>query len=1031
MLDLDQLRALERRSPTPADNRDPRRNPCPLAARPDASSDPGGASYADAPPTTDRMTAPQRQPDHDQDGRLQRLAAAMEAFLGFRAQAAGGDRAAFLAAHEPLRDLLEPMLDDAAEDEASAPFVPQPGQCLGDYRLLREVGRGGMGVVYEAEQVSLRRRVALKVLPAHLASSPRAIERFRHEATLASRLQHPAIVPIHEVGEWHGVHFFSMEFVDGRPLHVVMQEARLGVRADCSRVAECAELVAQLATALQHAHERGLVHRDVKPHNVMIGADGSVRLMDFGVAKELDAATRSAAGEFLGTPHYCSPEQVTGAPIGPTADVFALGIVLYELLANRRPFDGDDSRAVLRRIELGEFPSLRSVAPQVPRDLQTICHKALERHPGHRYPSAGALAADLRRFLRIEPIHAAPPSLFTRSTKWVRRHRLRLAVTTLALVTVVGAPSALAWHLHRTRAAVESERAVLDQAEELAFRSIEQTLSLLGQQLDRQPGPGNQYEPQLEAVADLCSQFLNLRSELPQRRLRIATSLEIVAGIYVAMERHERASEVSVRARMLLLSTGGDAGSPAAPGSADEVAMLAARLSYRDLQVQLRLDHRLADLTFGALDAQWQRLVDAAPTAKAPRLGHATTLLLFGSTLADWIDRRAMAETLLVRAATILRGPELAGDPAAAVLAVRTDVALGRARLLLGHTDEAHALLAATLPRFDQLPADPVIGIDKADALAALGLALQRLQRHDEAEAMFGRAMQTASHWFAIYPGSLLLRRTLLSGYVALGVQSFARGDDAAAERQLRAGLALCPPDGGDPNSKHRPRLADCSLAAELTLLLADVLTVQHPDHSHDAEARSLLQRAIAWRTALLEAQPGATEPHVDLAVAHNSAALFANERGEHTAAAEHARQACQHQRAALAKEPGDPRLLVLLGHHQANLACALAHLGRSAEALAAAREVTQNASGKVAALRMAAAAAAYVAAPPPGDAPPADGPGAGHDEEGARIAAIALDRILAVNKKEARRLLDDARFAGLRDHPDFRRLRQRAAERP
>ena len=956
----------------------------------------------------------------------------MEAFLRFRALGADGDRAAFLAAHEPLRDLLEPMLDDAADDEASAPFLPQPGQCLGDYRLLREVGRGGMGVVYEAEQVSLRRRVALKVLPTHLTSSPRAIERFRHEATLASRLQHPAIVPIHEVGEWRGVHFYSMEFVDGRPLHVAMQDERLGVRDDCGRVAECAELCARVAAALQHAHEHGLVHRDVKPHNVMIGTDGSVRLMDFGVAKELDGATRSAAGEFLGTPHYCSPEQVTGAPVGPTADVFALGIVLYELLAHRRPFEGDDARAVLRRIEVGEFPSLRSIAPQVPRDLQTICHKALERHPGHRYPSAGAMADDLRRFLRIEPIHAAPPSLFTRSTKWVRRHRLRLAVTSLALLTVVGAPSALAWHLHRTRAAVENERAVLDQAEELAFRSIEQTLSLLGQQLDRQPGPGNQYEPQLAAVADLCSQFLALRSDLPQRRLRIATSLEIMAGIYVAMERFERAAEVIGRARTLLLATAAEAEAPASHGSPPAIAMLLARLSHRQLQVHLHQDHQLADRTFAELDAHWQRLVDAAPAAKAPRLGHATTLLLYGSTLADWIDRRAMAEKLLVRAATLLRGPELAGDPAVAVLAVRTDVALGRARLLLGRTDEAHALLAATLPRFDQLPADPVIGIDKADALAAMGIALQRLERHDQAQAMLRLAMETASHWFTIYPGSLLLRRTLLSGYIALGIQSFARGDDAAAERHLRAGLALCPPEGGDPRAKHAPSLADCSLAADLTLQLADVLSVQHPDRSHDAEVRSLLQRAVAWRTALLAAQPGTAEPHVDLAVAHNSAALFANERGEHTTAAEHAQQACEHQRAALAKEPDEPRLRALLGQHQANLAYALAHLGRGGEALVAAREVPGNAPGKVAALRLAAEAAAIAAATPPAaGAAGTDGRTDGQADEAARIAGSALEAILAVNKKEVRRLLDDRRFAGLRDHPTFQRLRQRAAERP
>jgi len=671
------------------------------------------------------MPAPtQHLPNDDQDGRLQRLAAAMEAFLQFRAGGANGDRAAFLAANAPLRDLLEPMLDDAADDDTDAPFVPQPGQCLGDYRLLREVGRGGMGVVYEAEQVSLRRRVALKVLPAHLASSPRAIERFRHEATLASRLRHPAIVPIHEVGEWRGVHFFSMEFVDGRPLHVAMQDTRLGVRADCSRVAECAELVARVASALQHAHEHGLVHRDVKPHNVMIGADGGVRLMDFGVAKELDAATRSSAGEFLGTPHYCSPEQITGAAIGPTADVFALGIVLYELLAHRRPFEGDDARAVLRRIEIGEFPSLRSVAPQVPRDLQTICHKALERHPGHRYPSAGAMGDDLRRFLRIEPIHAAPPSLFTRSTKWVRRHRLRLAVTTLLLMTVVGAPSALAFHLHRTRAAIESERAVLDQAEELAFRSIEQTLALLGQQMERLPGPGSQYEPQLASVADLCTQFLELRSELPQRLRRVAASLEILAGIRIAMEQHARAEVLIRRARVLLAGPG-----PIVVTKERLLQrtpdLLQARLSHRELQVALQVDRWSADRLFQWLDADWQRLVEADPKAPAP-------------------------------------------------------------------------------------------------------------------------------------------------------------------------------------------------------------------------------------------------------------------------------------------------------------------HLGRTVEALVAAREVTKNATQKTAALRMAAEAAAYVAAPPPvAGAVAADGPATGRDDEGALVAAAALECILAVNKKEARRLLDDARFAGLRDHPAFRRLRERAAERP
>jgi tetratricopeptide (TPR) repeat protein len=177
--------------------------------------------------------------------------------------------------------------------------------------------------------------------------------------------------------------------------------------------------------------------------------------------------------------------------------------------------------------------------------------------------------------------------------------------------------------------------------------------------------------------------------------------------------------------------------------------------------------------------------------------------------------------------------------------------------------------------------------------------------------------------------------------------------------------------------------------------------------------------------------QPKATEPHVDLAVAHNSAALFANERGDHAAAAEHAQKAIEHQSAALANEP-DERLRALLGQHQANLAYALSHLGRTVEALVAAREVTKNAPGKIAALRMAAEAAAYVAAPPPvPGAVATDGPASGRDDEGAMVAAAALDCIFAVNRKEARRLLDDKRFASLRDHPAFQRLRERAAERP
>jgi serine/threonine protein kinase len=393
----------KRRAGTEADIPFSNRNPCPLHGHHDAVAPagtcPGAVCSAPRPAAHLPMPTPRdAETENDREQRLLRLGQAMDAFLRFRRGDAGADRERFLRDHENLRDLLVPMFDDdgdadvtdaaAGDTDPQQAFQPAPGRQLGDYRLVREIGRGGMGVVWEAEQISLRRRVALKLLPEHLSQSPQSIERFRREAAAASRLRHPGLVPIHEVGEWHGVHFFSMEFVEGRTLHVVMQQERFGVRADCSRTAEAAEVTARLADALHHAHEHGLVHRDVKPHNVMVGHDGSVRLLDFGLAKDLDARTQSGGAEFFGTPHYCSPEQITGqTTIGPAADVFSLGIVLYELLARRRPFDGESSRIVLRRIETGEFPSLRSVAPSVPRDLQTICHKALEPRPQDRYPT--------------------------------------------------------------------------------------------------------------------------------------------------------------------------------------------------------------------------------------------------------------------------------------------------------------------------------------------------------------------------------------------------------------------------------------------------------------------------------------------------------------------------------------------------------------------------------------------------------------------------------------------------------------------
>jgi hypothetical protein len=322
------------------------------------------------------------------------------------------------------------------EPDAPPAAAPPPAFArLGDFRIVRELGRGGMGVVYVAEQLSLGRLVALKVLPAHLTLRPDAVERFRREASMAARLRHPGIVEIHAVGEEAGTHWFAMELVAGTPLDRVLQGMRdeplerSGGAPSPARSRNAIEtacrLVAQVADALEHAHGSGVIHRDVKPSNILVRENGAPVLTHFGRAREEGLPALTLTGEFAGTPCYVSPEQAMerGAPVDHRTDVFSLGVTLYELLTLRRPFEGRTTREVLAKIVAKEPPNPRRFNPLLPRDLVTIVSKALEKDPARRYGSAGALAGDLRAFLAYRPIEARPAGAATRALKYVRRHR--------------------------------------------------------------------------------------------------------------------------------------------------------------------------------------------------------------------------------------------------------------------------------------------------------------------------------------------------------------------------------------------------------------------------------------------------------------------------------------------------------------------------------------------------------------------------------------------------------------------------------
>ncbi|MDP9004221.1 MAG: protein kinase, partial [Verrucomicrobiota bacterium] len=301
------------------------------------------------------------------------------------------------------------------------------------YDLIEEIARGGMGVLYRAIQHGSHRQVAVKMLLAEQSAAPGMMERFRSEAEAVASLDHPHILPIYEIGEIDGRPFYSMKFASGGTLRDRLEEFSRQPRA-------CARLVATIARAIHHAHERGILHRDLKPGNILLdGADRTPYVSDFGIAKWLGRESRlTLASTALGTPHYIAPEQAAGSSIKltPAADVYSLGAILYELLTGRPPFVADTPLETLRLSRETEPSSLQSLKPTVPRDLEVICLKCLAKEPLARYASAAALAEDLERWLEGHTILARPTTSIERAWRWTKRNRI-VAALSVALVVLL------------------------------------------------------------------------------------------------------------------------------------------------------------------------------------------------------------------------------------------------------------------------------------------------------------------------------------------------------------------------------------------------------------------------------------------------------------------------------------------------------------------------------------------------------------------------------------------------------------------
>jgi hypothetical protein len=407
-------------------------------------------------------------------------------------------------------DLLGALFEDPPETDR----VPS----LGDYELIEEVASGGMGVVWRARQLSLGRIVAVKTIrSAHLAR-PADVARFQGEARAAAALRHPGIVTVHDIGAEDGQHYFVMELVEGPNLAERLRSGPMSPR-------EAAFLLQGIASAVQHAHEQGILHRDLKPSNILLRDDGTPCVSDFGLAKALRSDSElTVSGTILGSPSYMPPEQAQGrmAELDARCDLYSMGAILYEALTGRPPFQGDSPVQTLKHVVENEPVAPRLYRPEVPRDLETICLKCLSKDRHRRYSSATALALDLGHFLADEPIVARPPGVAGKGWRWARRKpSLALALVALLLVGMAGTLGVLK----------QWRRAVVGEA--LVRHTAYDTAMLLGNQAMQARNMGlvrsvlEQTTPASAAEPDLRSwEWRYLRSQSRSRELATLGTME-------------------------------------------------------------------------------------------------------------------------------------------------------------------------------------------------------------------------------------------------------------------------------------------------------------------------------------------------------------------------------------------------------------------------------------------------------------------------------------------------------------------------
>jgi serine/threonine protein kinase/tetratricopeptide (TPR) repeat protein len=801
----------------------------------------------------------------------------------------------------PVDEYVErfPNYRDQLREEMARVTVASPGalrELIGSHRevlpevpgyeILSVLGRGGMGVVYKARQTRPHRVVALKVIRAGEHAGPEELARFRREAEAAALLQHPHIVHVYEVGEHGGCPYFSLEYVEGGSLDKALDGTPQGAET-------AARLVEALARATDYAHQRGVIHRDLKPANVLLQpkpksereavpapadfefrvSDFKPKVTDFGLAKRLDVeGAQTRTGVVLGTPSYMAPEQAAGLAkeVGPAADVYALGAILYEMLTGRPPFKATTVLETLEQVRSHEPVPPRRLQPKVARDLETVCLKALVKTPAGRYPTAAALADDLGRFLRGEPIRARPVGRIERLGRWCRRNPVVAGLVTALALAIAGGFAAVIWQWQRAERNFDKARSEHEQAEANFLKArdaVDKMLTHVGAvRLSHVPMMEPVRSALLEEALTFYQEFLQERGSDPKMRQETGEAYRRVGDIHRFLGQRDRSGAAYRQAIALQQELVDDF--PAEPVYRKELAG-----SHNNLGILLQTTGRLQE-------------------AEAV---HEQTLALRERLAADFPD----------------------------VAAYRLDVAgshnnLGALWQDTGQLQKAETAYRHALALRERLVADfPTVATyrqDLANNHLNLGNLLKATGRFEKADAAYRQAVKLQQELVTAFPTEPPYRFDLARSHDSQGLLLQAKGDLREAEYALRRALALHEKLAADFPTVPEYRQALARSHVNLSCLLLD--TDRRP------EVEAACRRAAALQEQLVADFPGALDFRRDLGVSYHNLGMVLQQAGQRQPAETAYRQALDLRERLIADLPGIP-------DYQSELATTLNNLGR------------------------------------------------------------------------------------------------------